>query len=291
MIRHNDAGSMRLFLLWGCLFFFVSMVVNVGFSKPVVVELFTSDAPSCANCQYAEDALLRLRGEYSRDDLHIIVYHLNDALESFYGVLRRSQYKVDESRLPIMFFNGLNRIDGAKSTIYHSYKDNIDDFLLLESPADIHSWMELSSGTLVTEATFQIPPSQIIPTYESVYTLTENLPGNQISVLRYIERTSDSLQAGEGTISRTVELTMPIYETNTEVIWMIQNSNSLEIIQSHRAQNKSPIRWDTNNDGFLNKHDVLFLPFVWHTSSVVLDINGDGIVDSYDLLLFLGRDI
>ncbi len=136
---------------------FLSANSQTGMARPVALELFTTGSSSCTNCQYSENAILQLRQAYSNDDLHIIVYHINDDLETFTGVLRRIQYDVNEKHLPVVFFNGTARIEGANKTIFHAYQKKIDDILQYPSRADIQSWMELSSGTLVTEATFQIP--------------------------------------------------------------------------------------------------------------------------------------
>jgi len=121
--------------------------------------------------------------------------------------------------------------------------------------------------------------------------LTENLDENRISILKYSDRSSTPFQNESETITKTTVIPMPVYETQAELIWMIQDYKTREIIHSCRAQNRSPIRWDSNNDGYFNRHDVFYLPFIWKTSSNTLDANLDGTVNAYDLLLLLRRDL
>lgn len=266
-----------------------AMIWNVAMpvlSRPVLLELFTSSNSS--NCRSAEQAAAKLRQEFSPEELHLLIYQMNNKDPDWTdeGGIRALQCGVKTARLPVAIFNGASRIEGSIPDLYPTYREQIVQKKLGETLGEIQCWIQLSAGSFVAAAAIELPITTPAHELDLYFAITENRSPEQPGVLlafNYVDAISEL--TGQFTIQ--LDRSFTINEVKTEAVWWIEDTISKEIVASSRAVNASPIQRDFNGDGEWDGLDIFWLPFLWGPNSNIADINKDGQVNQSDLLLFL----
>ena len=266
-----------------------------GFTKPVVVEFFTSDY--FPNSVYARDALLQLSREYSTDDLHLLVYDLTQVSEKVDAAFFRAvKYGIDvKKQLPAVVFNGTTEVFGAKDSVYYTYRDSIENFRKLNPPADLNGWMQLKSGGLTVSASYVISVTSEAPVsasdVELFFILVEDRPASLPGWVQTVVSDFAGDQGYSGAAQKYVPITVSVNETNANGFWLVQDKQSNSILLSIRAPVYKTVQFDLNGDHRLDKIDLFVWQWFWSALNPMTDLNQDGIIDQRDLLLFLGSNM
>jgi len=262
-------------------------------AKPVMVELFVSES-QCDDCDTAIKEIVHLSAEYSSHDFLLLIYHvgLNDEMWNFDSAVRAIHYGLQVDRLPVVIFNGVSRIDGARSGIISTYREQFNQKLQEEPVGKINGWMRIKANSLIGAATYSLPVASS-GEYNFYYTMTEDQSQEEPSVVRSSKAMIKSSTEMYGETTLEVDLADPIKVIDTDEIrthgfWWVENAKTHEIINSMRAINAAPFQWDFDNNGEWNHNDAFIFMSLWGNQSNAADRNQDGIVNQSDLVHILG---
>lgn len=273
----------RCIIFHGFIAYALLLAAATTFARPVLLEFFTSSASNDADS--AEQAIAQLRQEFSSDELHLLVYQLNgkDPDYTFENAVRALQYGVKTSVLPVAVFNGASRIEGFLSNLYPSYRSQILEKMQGDAQGEIRGVAQMSADSIVASVSYQTSLDASSGELDLYFAVTENRSSNQPGVLlafQYVDALSES--SGQAVVQ--LDRFFTVKETQSDVVWWIEDPVSREIVHSSRAVNIAPLQWDANGDGEWSGLDLFWLPFLWGAQSNAADLNRDGNVNPIDLL-------
>ncbi len=284
-----EGGFKKIILLFSLVWFSLSTE-----ARPVMVELFVSES-QCGDCNTAIKEIVQLSAEFPSHDFLLLIYHvgLKDEMWNFDSAKRAIHYGLLEvDRLPVVIFNGVSRIDGARPGIISTYRKQFNQKLAEESVGKVNGWMQIKANSLIGAATYSLPIASS-GEYNFYYTMTEDQSPEEPSVVRSSKAMIKSSTEVYGETSLEVDLADPNKVIDTDEIqshgfWWIENAKTHEIINSIRAINAAPFQWDFDNNGAWDHNDAFIFMSLWGDQSNIADRDQDGQVNQLDLMLILG---
>jgi hypothetical protein len=282
---------MKVIVTW-LILFVCSLVSTFAYAdKPVLVELYSTSSRTCATCPDAVNAINQIRSEFPNTLLHFLYFPINDSLQTESGFLR---YKIDylQPPLPTIYFDGSNRITGADRNIDDAYRENVRFQINQPRSGRIYSWQEKSAGAWITRVTYSLPLNIPNDTWELVLVGAKDISNSQVGSLASVVQTvktvdKENARFDNGWILESVDNS----DDTLQFFWFIQkrDPNSLilgEVLLSSRAATQSFISADYTFDGVINHEDLFIFSALWNLKDHQADLNRDGFVDQFDVLLF-----
>lgn len=263
----------------------------VNADRPVLVELFSTTSRDCRTCPDALSAINQIRNEFPNTLMHYLYYPLNDNLQSESVFLR---HKIDylEPPLPTVYFDGSNRITGADRNIDDAYRENVTFQTSQPRSGRIYSWHEQSAGAWINRVTYSLPLHILDEDWELFLVGAKevvNTPAGTLSSVVQFVRTIDknTAETDNGWILETI----PSDDESLQFFWFIQNRDQIslhlgEVLLSSRSATQPFLSVDYTFDGVIDHEDMFIFSALWNQRDHQADLNRDGFVDQFDVLLF-----
>lgn len=250
-------------------------------AKPVVMELFVLGI-GCSTCAHALNAVPVIRDDFSTQEAHILVYDLDDPDLPFPALARARFYNITpNSTLPVAVFDGRSRITGAAPGIASTYRQNIRNRLDIPVEQLLEGETTIAGRDIIFGVTAEL--TRPASGFRFVWGMTEDRV-NEVPARLFDFRT-EGLRVFQ---EFTVTIPEPIRVDDVRAIFMLQDSNSDEIVSSLSLPQPDPIIFDLDNDKDINKIDLFLLAEQWRRTNQPADFNRDGFVNAFDLILFWG---
>ncbi len=283
MVAQARMKAIRVFIFLGVMMkFFLNVYAQ---ERPVVVELFTWE--DCANCGYAEAAIDELRNYYTREEVVFLTFFREGENLIPAGVTRpRLYYGLDTRETPIATFNGLSRIEGAKSGIITSYRENIEQRLDWSSSWSMSAWMRIQDAS-VTASVQWIGDATPARPLDLHFAWVQRVRGESQCLVQDFQ-TVAQVQQSQASAAITMNPLNLKGNGRLDGFWILQDGMTKEILQAQFCYNLSTFRRDLNGDGEINALDLFYFSTVWYAEDERADLDRDGKVERKDLLLFRG---